>query len=122
MPERIERAAEVSVGRGVGFAALAIGTAMAGLSFDLVLALKSGATLAMLTSAILALKALAAPRTRYKRTETWILLEPRPALPPERAQMIVAAARRRVLGRYARLSLATALFFWVGGFALQHLS
>lgn len=121
MPERIDRAAEISVGRGVGFGGLAIGVAMAGLSFDPVLALKTGAALTLLMAAICMILALGAGRARYKRTETWIILDPPPALPPERAQALVARARRRVLERYARWALAVSVTFWVAGFALQRL-
>jgi hypothetical protein len=60
----IEGAAERSVARGTGFAALAVGVAMSGLSFMPVLSLKTGAVIALLTWAVLTLKAVRARRRR----------------------------------------------------------
>jgi hypothetical protein len=113
MPERIDRAAEISIGRGVGFAALAIGMVMAALSFAPTLALDAGAFLTLLLWAALEVKARRARRTPYKRTEVWIMLDPPPHLPARLAQERIAEARRLALRRYARQALAAAAGFWL---------
>jgi hypothetical protein len=119
--DKIENAALVSVLRGVGFAGLGIAVTVAGLAFDPVLALRSGATLTLVVAAVLALKAIRAPQTPYKRTEVWTLLDPRPALPPARAQALIADARRRVLERYARHAAIAATGLWLASFVLARI-
>jgi hypothetical protein len=114
----IERAAELSVARGVGFGALAIALVVAGLAGYPPLALRSGAALALLMWAILKLKALWAPRRPYKRTEVWLMLEQRPAWAPEVAQRLIGAALQRTLNRYARLALVAAIGLWLASLAL----
>ncbi len=109
----VERAAELSVARGVGFGALAIALVVAGLAGYPQLALRSGAVLALLTWAVLRLKALHAPRRPYKRTEVWLMLDPRPAWPAEMAQRVIGAALQRTLERYARFALVAAVGLWL---------
>jgi hypothetical protein len=48
MIQTIEELAEISIARGCGFAALAIATLTVGLSWDMVLAAKTGGLLALL--------------------------------------------------------------------------
>ena len=69
--DRIQVAAEISIGRAVGFGALAIGTGMVGLVFDPVLAFKTGGALTLLMAAILQLKAERARSQPYRSTEVW---------------------------------------------------
>jgi hypothetical protein len=114
----IERAAELSVARGVGFGALAIALVVAGLAGYPPLALRSGAALTLLMWAILKLKALWAPRRPYKRTEVWLMLEQRPAWAPEVTQRLIGAALQRTLNRYARLALVAAIGLWLASLAL----
>jgi hypothetical protein len=113
----IERAAEHSVARGVGFGALAIALTVAGLAGYPPLALKFGAGLCLLMWAVLRLKALRAPQRPYKRTEAWLMLEPRPNLPPEVAQRLVGAALRAALERHARYALVAAVVLWLASLA-----
>jgi hypothetical protein len=105
----LEQAAELSVARGVGFAALAIVLTVVGLAAYPGIALRTGALLTCLLWAILRIKALRAPRSPYRSTEVWLMIEPRPAWPPELAQRLVARARQSTLERYARLALAAGL-------------
>lgn len=74
--QKVEELALISVSRAVGFAALAIGTMMIGLSSDLLNCLKAGGILTLLTSFILLLKGLRAPQRDYRKTEVWIMLNP----------------------------------------------
>ena len=85
----LEQVAVQSVARGVGFGTLAISLVVVGLAGYPTLALKSGAALTLLMWAILRLKALRAPRRPYKRTEVWLMLEPRPDWPAEIAQRLI---------------------------------
>ena len=117
----VERTAELSVARAVGFAALAVALVVAGLAGYPQLALRSGACLALLIWAVLRLKALRAPRHPYKRTEVWLLLEPRPDWPAELAQRVIGEALKRVLERYARYVLAAAVGLWLASLAVPFL-
>jgi hypothetical protein len=113
----IEEAAERSVARGTGFAALAAGVTMSGLSFVPVLSLKTGAAIALLTWAVLALKALRARRRPYRRTEVWLMLDPKPALPRDQAQRLIGEALERAFRRYAARALLTAVALWLASLA-----
>ena len=73
--------------------------------------------LSLLTAAILYMRALAAPRRPYRRTETWLLLDCPRHLPDAMAQRLIGAALGRVLERYARWCAATALIFWLASLA-----
>jgi hypothetical protein len=74
--QKVEELALISVSRAVGFAALAIGTTMIGLSADIMNCLKAGGILTLMTSLILLMKGLRAPQRDYKRTEVWIMMAP----------------------------------------------
>jgi hypothetical protein len=112
--ERVRVAAETSVGRAVGFAALGIGCVVLGLSSYPVLALRSGAGLSLLTAAVLYLHALRAEHRPYRRTETWLLVDWPAALPQELAQRLIGTALGRALQRYAHICAAAAVLFWLG--------
>jgi hypothetical protein len=103
MLDRVERLAEISVARGCGFAALAIaltfvGTLPAGLPF----AFRIAGLAALITCAVLLLKALLADRRPYQRTEVWAMLgrDERPL--PDMAQRIVGTVLRGVFLRFAQ--------------------
>ncbi|MCR4267170.1 hypothetical protein [Nitratireductor sp. ZSWI3] len=74
--ERIRKIASVCIGRAVMFGSLAIGMIMLSFSFDLVLALKAGAILALIMAQILIIKAYTTPRQNPRRTEVWSYLSP----------------------------------------------
>lgn len=114
----VERAAELSVARGVGFGALAIALVVAGLAGYPQLALRTGAGLALLMWAILRLKALRARRRPYKRTEVWLILARRPDWSDEVAQRLIGEALRHAFERYARHVLVAAVGLWLASVAL----
>lgn len=116
--ERIERAAEHSVARGVAFGALAIALVVAGLSSYPAVALKAGAALTLLMWAVLRLKALQAPRRPFRRTEVWLMLERPPDWPDCQMQQLIGRALQRTFDRYARYSLLTAFGFWAASLAV----
>lgn len=110
--ERIERLAELSILRGVGFAGLGIATVMLGLSFDVGICFQSGAVLAMIVAVILAFRAWEAPTRSIKQTEIYVMVEGDFGLPADRVQKLVGALLRRLYGRYARLVAGIAIGFW----------
>lgn len=117
--QEVERAAEISVSRGVGFAGLAIATAMLGFAFRPPLAFLVGAAGALLVAVVLELKAQVAPYRSYRRTEVWLMLEPRPTWSAEVAQRLVAGALVVTLRRYARLCFAAAVGLWLMSLMLR---
>jgi hypothetical protein len=117
--ERIQHFADISIRRGCGFGFLAIATAMVGLSADIVIALKTGATSVTLMVAILVLKGLHAPTRSYKDTEVWILLDKRHGLPEARAQQVFGNILRDRYFWHATLVASAATFMWLLTFTLQ---
>ena len=94
MTNPIENAAYVSVGRACGFAGLGIFCIVIGLSFDAGLAALVGSRLSIALSLVLLVLAWRAPTRNYKKTETWLILQP-----GDRPQANVA---QRLIGRTLR--------------------
>jgi hypothetical protein len=120
--DRIRTAAEISVGRAVGFGALAVGTVVIGLVFDPVLALKTGSALTLLMAVILLLKSQEARFRPYRRTEVWLILDKQLGLPEDSAQRLVGQVLHDTYERYARCCLAVAIGLWLLGLAFQLLA
>ncbi len=116
--ERIRAAANLSVGRGCFFAALAIWTVMIGLIGNVLHALAGGALLTTITAAILFMKAARAPSRPCRGTELWILLDKadRPA-PAAAAQRVLGGVLAEVYTGYGRWAIAIAGFFWLAAAA-----
>jgi hypothetical protein len=110
--QKIRTAAELSVARGCGFAGLAMFTFMIGMSGNPFAATKLGGIIAMLTCAVLLLKARNAPSRPYKHTEVWIMLKPDERPRAEIAQQVVGNVLQDVYLRFAQHTalLATLLF------------
>jgi hypothetical protein len=117
--DRIRAAAEISIGRAVGFGALAIATVVLGLIFEPVLALKSGGALTLLMAAIILIKAERARSQPYRSTEVWLILDKRLDLPDDHAQRIVSSVLHSTYRRYAQASVAVAVGLWLLGLACQ---
>ena len=117
--DRIRQAAQVSILRALGFTALAIGTFMAGLSFEPALCFGAGATLTGITAAVLWWKGSQSPTHSYRKTEVWILLDRNLDLPPERAQEAVGGLLRELYYRYARIVSGLAVAFWLLSLAIR---
>ncbi len=113
LPAHIRVAAETSVGRAAGFAALAIGCVVLALSSYSLLALRTGAVLSLLAAAIFYQRALAAPERPYRRTEIWLILDRPRNLPEELAQRLIGETLRSTLERYARWYAVAAAGFWL---------
>jgi hypothetical protein len=110
--DRLRYLAFVSVGRGSGFAGLAIFTVMVALSFDPLLAAKSGAILLTLATVILRYFAMRAPERDHRRTELWVMLEPEAAPPPALAQRLVGKVLAETYSRFSDWALYGAAALW----------
>ncbi|HEX5080102.1 MAG TPA: hypothetical protein VFV80_13200 [Geminicoccaceae bacterium] len=117
--DRIQVAAEISIGRAVGFGALAVATVVIGLIFEPVVAFKTGGALTLLMVLILLLKAQQARSRPYRRTEVWLILDKRLGLPEDRAQRMVGEVLHDTYDRYARRCLVVAVGLWLLGLAFQ---
>ncbi len=117
--EAIENAAYISVGRGCGFAGLAVFITMAGLSFDPVLATRMGGFGCLIITGFLVLNGLRARKRPYKRTETWIIL-PKDKRPPETiAQRVVGETLRETYMWFAYQAALISACIWATVLALQ---
>lgn len=114
--DRIRRAAVQSVARGCAFAMLAIGMVMFGLISWPILAFKSGAILTSIMLAVLALRAEVAPYQDYRRTETWLLMGQRHALPESHAGRAILGILRETYRRFALYAAVFAVTCWVFAF------
>lgn len=112
--DRIKAAAKASLLRAIGFALLAIGSTVVGFSWDIALALETGAALTLLLCAILFFRALEAPERDYRKTETWLLLDRTKEWPPERLQKIIGSVLQDLYRRYAEVALIGAGLQWLG--------
>jgi hypothetical protein len=112
--DRIEYLADFVVKRGCGFALLAIGTVMLGLSYDLLLCLKSGAILEALHGSVLGIFAYNAPRWNHRSTELWTLLNKGADLPPDYPPELLLEVLRKTYTRYAEYSGFIALALSIG--------
>jgi hypothetical protein len=112
--DRIEYLADVIVRRGCGFALLAICMVMLGLSYDLLLCLKSGAVLQALHGVVLGLFAYNAPRWNHRSTELWVLLDKGADLPPNYPPEQLLEVLRKTYLRYAEMAGVVTLALCVG--------
>jgi len=115
--EPLDHAADRSIRRALGFTGLAIGTVMLALSYDLPLALRSGADLMALAAVVLLGMAWRSRGTDPRDSETWALFS---AMRPEfantlrrtEAQRLLAATLRRRLLWHAERVGAAAVALW----------
>ena len=117
--DRIRELAMVSIGRACLFGPLAIITFMFALLAWPGLALRSGAILFLVTSAILLLKAAEAPTRNYRRTEVWLLLGKQHDLPEARAQAIFGEVLRSTYVQFARITAVTSVVLWIADVGIR---
>ena len=122
--DRLDAYADISIRRACAFVGLGAVTVMLSLSFDLVLAFRTGAEIAAVLAAGLAFAAWRAPRRNIRHTEVYAMLRgagvPANWLSAEvnRAQ-IVSVLRARLAWHAERVAVtavmlwALALFFWL---------
>lgn len=117
--DRIRNAAEASVARACGFAALGISVVIFALSYDLSLALRAGAVLTLILLAILVYRGYSAVTQDYRRTEVFLLLDRKLDLPPAVAQQLVGRTLRATYYRYAKVAGGMAMAMWAGSLAVR---
>jgi hypothetical protein len=110
--DRLEECAWISVGRGCGFAGVALLTLMFAFSFHLPLAFKAGGIVALMTCFFLLLKGWQAPMRPYKRTEVWYMLRPEDRPPAAVAQTLIGQTLRRTYFTFALHSAGVASGFF----------
>ena len=96
--ERLEAMADLVIRRAVGFASLAIVLVVLSLSFQLALALRSGAILVTLLWLIVLLKLAYVPSQDMRHSELWLMVAERhspDALPMQAAMRMAFASRLR---------------------------
>jgi type IV secretory pathway VirB3-like protein len=110
--DRLRALAFQTIGRGVGFAGFGIACTMAALSFEPLLAVRSGGVLSLLLVAVLLMKARAALTADPRDTEMWLYLE-RGERPAEAyAQWAAATVLREAYFWFARWSAGVAVALW----------
>lgn len=112
--------ADLSIRKACGFAGLGIGVVMLALSYNLPLALRSGAVLAALLCLGLLLAAWRAPRQNMRYSELWYLLPGTDAafarrLPRPEAQALLAGILRARLVWHAERIGAIAVGLYLLG-------
>lgn len=100
--EPLDHAADQSIRRALGFAGLAMATIMLALSYDIALALRSGANLMALAALVLLLNAWRAHNSDPRDSETWAIFC---LWSPERAAGLSRAEAKRLLGTSLRRRL-----------------
>ena len=113
---RLQQMAWLSIARACGFAALAIGTLMFGLSGNVLMSFRTGGILTLITSLILLVRGLQAPTRPYKRTEVWLMLEPEDRPQAALAQTVIGETLKQT---YLTFALHSALI--AGGMLLLSL-
>ena len=117
--EAIEKAAFVSVGRACGFAGFALVLLMLGLSFEPVLATRTGSLLGLVLMGILFGYSARAPVRPYKRTEAWLIL-PKDERPPATiAQRVIGQALRETYLWFARQAAIISCLLLAASVVLQ---
>ena len=117
--DRIRYFADQSIRRACGFGFLAIATGMVGMYWDMVVALKFGATGVSFMVGILLWKAYEAGTRRYKHTEVYLLMDKRHDLPEERAQQVFSNVLRDRYLWHATMTAIAATAMWAMTFTLQ---
>lgn len=119
MTNPVENAAYVSVGRACGFAGLGIFCIVVGLSFDAALAAQVGGKLSITLSLILLVLAWRAPMRNYKRTETWLILQPEDRPQADVAQRLIGRTLRNVYLWFAQQIAVITIVFSVSAIVLN---
>lgn len=116
--KEIEQAAQISVGRACGFAGFGIALSVMALSFEPVVAIKTGAVLTLGLTISLLICASMAHNTPHQRTEVWLLIDERSRPPERQAKRIINEARRTAMLWFASWTALTSALFAGAGLAL----
>lgn len=117
--QAIENAAYISIGRACGFAGLAVFCLVFGLSFEPILAARTGGVVCLGVALILGFRAFRAPVRPYKQTELWLILPKDKRPPAEVAQRVIGEALRGTYTWFARQAAILAAVLLAVSVALQ---
>jgi hypothetical protein len=118
--QKIDKLASFVVWRGFGFAWLAICTAMSGLIFDLALACRVGAVMALVLALALQFRAETYHRVkRISECEVWILLGEECRPPKDLARQLIVPAMRDELREKALYSAIMGAGLFLISFVLR---
>lgn len=117
--DAIERAAFLSVGRGSGFAGLAIVCVMVGFSFEPRLAAELGGILTLILTLVLAYRAKSSLDRPYWRTEAWLILDEGDRPDRQVAQVLVGRAQRKASLWFARRSAMASVVLLVAAIGFR---
>jgi type IV secretory pathway VirB3-like protein len=110
--EELRRLAFVSIGRACGFAGLAILCVMIGLTYDPLVAVRSGGILMTIATMVLLLKARGALSKDVRRTEMWIMLDEAKRPSAEYAQWAGATVLRDAYLWFAQYAAGLSIVLW----------
>jgi len=110
--EDMRRIAYEIVLRACGFGSLAIFCVMVGMSFEPRAAFQTGGFLTLLMTGILLLKAYAAPRKDYRRTEMWLYLPEDRRPPKPYAQFTISTILQETYVSFARWTAIISIVMW----------
>lgn len=117
--DAIENAAFVSVGRACGFAGLGIFCLIFGLSYEPVLAARTGGVISLALALLLAGYAFCAPTRPYRRTELWLILA-RDQRPPDTiAQKVIGETLRAAYLWFAQQAASISIVLLVAAVVLR---
>jgi len=110
--QHLRRAAFLSIGRACGFAGLAVLCVMIGLSYEPLLAARTGAVLTTMITVVLIFKSRRALYQDYRKTEAWLLLDKKHAPPEEYAQWASATVLRDAYLWFAQYAAGMSILLW----------
>ena len=114
--ENLHAFADISIRRACAFVGLAMMTVMLSLSFDLLLAFRTGAQIATILALVLAFTAWRTPRRDIRHTEVYAMLRgtgiPREWLSAEVNRRRIATVLRARLAWHAERAAVAAVALW----------
>ena len=117
--EHFSRSTGISIGRAVFFGGLAISMIMMGLAYDYALALRTGAILTLIMSAILLWFGQTAFSRRPERTEAWLLLGKEHRPQTAASVRVFQQVMQDTFYFYSLRAFAIALLFLAGALTLM---
>jgi len=117
--DELRRTAFVSIGRACGFAGLAILCVMLGLTYDPLVAVRSGGILMTLATVVLLLKARMALTQDVRRTEMWIMLDDGKRPAADYAQWAGATVLRDAYLWFAQYAAGLSVLLWVAALIIS---
>lgn len=117
--DNLRRAAFVSVGRACGFGGLAIFCFVAGMSFNPVLATRTGGILTLIMVLLLLFKHYRLRFQDHRKTELWLMLDRKQRPPEAFARRVACSALSDAYLWFARSTAAVSIVFFVAAIGLN---